>query len=172
MSLPAPIAEAGASGEAAAREMKAAIKAIGRGETVAVERLRGLCRDHPAVAVEVIRVNLPRLARLCMDDVVAQSFDGALLARLEMLAVDLAGENPTLPVQLAAEVASFAWSEYWALAMHAALHMGKPESSLVGKRRTQSQRRYLAALKTVVQLRRLEGPIVVATQVNIGVSPG
>jgi hypothetical protein len=88
----------------------------------------------------------------------------SLLARMEVTAAELAGANPGAAVSLVAEAASFAVAEHSLLSLAGAASINSEPPALT-RRRDAAQRRMLRALRTLVEIRQLETPIVVA-QVN------
>jgi hypothetical protein len=81
-----------------------------------------------------------------------------LMARMALIAGELAGENPSPARRLTAEVAGFAYGEFWLLTLVAAHEGVASQSAQAVMRRTAAQRRYLQALKTVSQIAALERP--------------
>jgi hypothetical protein len=160
-------------------EMKALVKAIGaKRDVAAVDRLRALARDHPQAAAVAIYCNLPRhardfLASSVMDRPQDERERHALVARMEMMAADLAGDSPSPAVRACAEAAAYEWVSHWllmlSLSTRDAFRVEHPRTTM---RRTASLKRLMYALKTVEQIKALERPVLVAAQVNIGSAHG
>jgi hypothetical protein len=149
-------------------QFKAAIAAIHRGsDPVAVEELRRLARKYPVMAGRIVGNDFARLARLWLDQTMtgkAKTDRGGLLARMEVLALELAGEDPSVSRLLVAELAAFGWIETWLLNTCTA-HDFDGAGVRNSKRRTAAQGRLLAALRTLERIKALERPRV--TQINI-----
>src|SRR5262249_43883926 len=80
----------------------------------------------------------------------------SLLARLELVAAELSGENPSPARRLVAQAAAFNWAEVWALNIGAAARVEDEHPGMV-RRRTAAHKRFLASLRPLVAVARLEG---------------
>ena len=155
-------------------ELRALAQKAQDGEEGARGELRlALHRSSPAVITEcsdTLRVFRSMLAeKIAAGDVLIKE---ATVVQAERLALELAGENPTpLEVVLAERVASL-WilTELQEALMAAFYYKGRgtPPSVALQMARLQesAHRRYLAAIKTLAQVQKLQGPSRV--QVNIG----
>jgi hypothetical protein len=156
-------------------ELRALAQKAQDGEEGARAELRlALHRSSPAVITEcsdTLRVFRSMLAeKIAAGDVLIKE---ATVVQAERLALELAGENPTpLEVVLAERVASL-----WILtelqeALMAAFYYNKSGHAPVGaalqmaRLHESAHRRYLAAIRTLAQVQKLQGPSRV--QVNIG----
>jgi hypothetical protein len=156
-------------------ELRALAQKAQDGEEGARGELRlALHRSSPAVITEcsgTLRVFRSMLAEKIADgDVLIKE---ATVVQAERLALELAGENPTpLEVLLSERVASL-----WILtelqeALMAAFYYNKSGHAPVGaalqmaRLHESAHRRYLAAIRTLAQVQKLQGPSRV--QVNIG----
>jgi hypothetical protein len=138
----------------------------------AITRVQALARDFPDVFESEVQSDVVRLARGILAD--KQSGMGSsklrddLLARMHMVAADLAGPDPSPSRRLCAEVASFAWAETWMLAIVVGGNRGEEQSRQASTRLQGAQRRLLSALRTHAQIesietRRVQPEIVNAT---------
>jgi hypothetical protein len=169
--LPAPKHE-----DAAVRaEMKALVKAIARdGDAAAVERLCSLAQRHPLLAQRVIGCNLQRhtrefLAAMLFDREEDRAERDALLARLEVRACELAGPGASVEVKACAAAAAYEEAVYSLVAMTASRREEfSQEHPRVTLRRGASLRRYLYSLRTLVEVKRLQRPAIVAAAIHVG----
>lgn len=91
---------------------------------------------------------------------------GALMAKLQLDAAELAGDNPTPARRMVAELVVFNAIEAWLLNTCAAMDFDGA-GVRTSKRRTAALGRLLASLRTLEQIKALERPVVLATQINV-----
>ena len=116
--------------------------------------------------------DLPRLSENTLIDAVAGSnavLEEAIRRRLGKMKADLAGSDPSAPEMLLAERIGICWLQMHQSEMvHAQAlkksHLSFEEAKYYERRLDQTQRRYLAAIKSLAQVRRLLG---ITVQVNI-----
>jgi hypothetical protein len=175
--LPAPSVKSAAKERLAAKraEIRKAIDdLVIRRADGAVQRLQALARESPDAFGDEVLNDVVRLARgILADKYLASSWNGSklrddLLARMHMVAADLAGPDPSPSRRLCAEVASFAWAETWMLAIVVGGNRGEEQSHQASTRLQGAQRRLLSALRTHAQIesietRRVQPEIVNAT---------
>jgi hypothetical protein len=156
-------------------EMRRLVKAIGQDrDESAVERLRILAKEHPRFAAAVVRCDLPRRAR----ELFAKNlFEGreedraetdGLIAQMALRVRDLAGPSPSPALRLAAEAAGIEWAHFWLIMLFATARDNLcNEHPRFTQRRTAALKRFMYSLRTVEQIRALERPVVMATQINV-----
>lgn len=145
------------------------------GNPDALARLRKLGADHPDLVINATSADLFTLAvqallkRCCGDpDPKKAAFEEVIKLRIRSLTAELAGENPSPIRRLCARAAAYADLEFWLAQMVAT--NSKPFSPALDRRLNSAHKRYLAALKTLAQISRLEQPRprpVQAVQVNV-----
>jgi hypothetical protein len=156
-------------------ELKALSKKAQDGEEGARGELRRVLRRSSPTVIDRCSDTLKAYRGMLAERIAAGDplVKEATVVRAERMALELAGENPTpLEVLLSERVASL-----WILvelqeALTAAFYYNKggrmPMSAALQMARLQegAHRRYLAAIKTLAQVQKLQGPSRV--QVNIG----
>jgi hypothetical protein len=147
-------------------EIKAAVAAIRQApDPVAVARLRELARQYPKTTARIVGMDLARLARYWIDEKLTDKKKdkdkGGLMARMEVMTAELSGENPSIGVLMAAELAAYNWMETWLLNTVCSNDFDGA-GARTSKRRTAAQLRFLKSLKVLEQLKALEGkgPII------------
>jgi hypothetical protein len=146
-------------------EIRAAVAAIRKGpDAAAVARLRELAGRYPKSTHRILDMDFSRLARSLIDEklTVKKQDKGGLLARMEVMAVELSGENPSIAVLLAAELATYNWMETWLLNVICSNDFDGA-GLRTSRRRTEAQRRFQKSLSWLEQLKALEerrGPVV------------
>jgi hypothetical protein len=153
---------------AAGDDLTALVRRAEQGDTSAVPALRELMRKAPA-AVDIFGGDLAREAQ----EMLIRKYSGknllyreSLTRKLELLRAEVAGGNPTPLEWLLVERIVACWLHLHHLEM---LYAQKDGMSLeLGNYYQRSidraQKRYLAAIKTLAQVRKLAVPVV---QVNI-----
>jgi uncharacterized membrane protein YidH (DUF202 family) len=124
-----------------------------------VRRLQTIASSSPAVFADEVGSDLPKLAHSiaanCTFPGGGQKRDD-LIARMHLLAADLAGVDPSPARRLCAETAAFAWAETWALSMVVAGLPIDSRSSQIARRLDASQRRLLRAVRTCSEIETVE----------------
>jgi hypothetical protein len=164
----ARLVERAHGGDGAAREeMIRLVKRARRGSEKCVPVVRELLKD-PA-KVDVLGGDLATQAQLALVHAAAGkdlAFREALARKLELLRQELAGPDPTPLERLLVErvVASWLWVHY--LEVIAAQALGSPLKwhELYQRRIDHAHRRFLSAIRTLAQVRKLAAPVL---QVNI-----
>jgi hypothetical protein len=150
------------------------VRRIGKARDLdAVDRLRVLARDHPQLVACTIKVDLPRRTREFFVEQLLdrKDMDGerdALIARMELMIKNLAGDDPSEEVRLLAEAAAYEWASHWVLCMTMSTKEAlRVEHPGLTKRRTASAKRFTAGLKALAQVKRLQRPILVAAAIHV-----
>jgi hypothetical protein len=145
-------------------EIQHAVDRIFDGDFDAADELKRLADRHPRIVADSIYSDLAYHAQkslLGRDEKRARQ-SREVMARMALIAGELAGENPSPARRLVSEVAGFAYAEFWLVSLGVA-HAGiDRELPLYNKRRTAAQKRFLQAVKTVSQIAALERPKRVA----------
>jgi hypothetical protein len=145
-------------------EIHNAVDRVWNGEFGAAGELTRLADRHPEIVADSLCTDLAYHAQKRLlgegDDRAKQGRE--LMALMALIAAELAGENPSPARRLTAEVAGFAYGEFWLLTLVAAHEGVASQSAQAVKRRTAAQKRFLQAVKTVSQIAALERPKRVA----------
>jgi hypothetical protein len=157
-----------------ADEIATAAIAARTGDKGALAKLRELGAAHPeAVILATIGdpATLARTALLNHFERHPGTQEGVEI-KLDQLAKELAGPDPSPARRLVAQAASFAHSEFWLLQMAATQKDWSTPAQI--RRLDSAHARYLKATRTLVaiaQLERRRPRPIRATQINIGVVP-
>jgi hypothetical protein len=159
---------------AVAGEIEAAAKAARSGDKAALAKLRELGATYPDAVIKATIGDPAQLARTAILHQYrnAPAAGEGVELKLDRLATELAGPDPTPARRLVAQIAAFAHVEYWLIQMTATQHDWSSPYQV--RRLDSAQARYLKAVKTLTAISRLERarpPAVRATQVNIHVAP-
>jgi hypothetical protein len=153
--LPSPVPMAGDEFKSKFRTLA---RSVFRGDQSAVEKLRKLAKAYPIQTAKELTFDIARTARLglAVTEFSQRFAADSLIAKMETLIVELAGDNPSPAKRLCAEAVGFAWGEHWILCM-AAASGGVGKRSLEDiRRRTAAHKRLLSGLKTLTQIERAE----------------
>jgi hypothetical protein len=156
-------------------EMRSLIRRVAAGpDDAAVERLALLAGEHLRVADRAIGCDLERLAR---ESLAAMLFDreedwaerDAMVARLALRARELAGPGASPEVQACATTTAYEEAGYHLLAATstATREAFRTEHPRLTLRRSAALRRYLYSLRTLVEVKRLQRPVVAAARVVV-----
>ena len=150
--------------------LNALLPAANAGNRTALRQLRSVLDATPQLWLEV--GNLGRQAEMALMRVAAGDnpvVQEAIIRKLDILRSEVAGSHPSILERLLADRVAINWL---ALTLaegtyYQALERGlEPvDEAVYQKRVDRAQRRYLAAIKTLAQIRKLGVP---AVQVNIG----
>jgi hypothetical protein len=157
-----------------ADEIATAAIAARTGDKAALAKLRELGAAHPDAVVLATIGDPARLARTALLHHYREqpgTQEGVEL-KLDQLARELAGPDPSPARRLVAQAASYAYSEYWLVQMAATQHGWSTPAQI--RRLDSAHARYLKATRTLVaiaQLERRRPRPIRATQINIGVMP-
>lgn len=155
---------------AAVDRLNALLPAVNAGDSSARDQLRAVLAATPHLWTEV--GNLGRQAELALvrtaagDNPVVKE---AIVRKLDGLRVEVAGPHPSRLESLLADRIAICWLSLTVAegTYHQGLERGMSHSddTFHQQRIERAQRRYLAAIKTLAQVRRMDLP---ALQVNIG----
>jgi hypothetical protein len=141
----------------APKQVKALLARVKAKEVGAYQELVLLAERHPALVVEETAADLAWAARTTFANRNLKSADFILGhdTQLSMMRRELAGDRPSPALKLVVEALLFAWQEFW---MHNTIAAAREQTSSPMELRRQgaAQRRFLAALRTYVQISTLE----------------
>jgi hypothetical protein len=159
-----------AAENAALERVNALLPAVNAGDSSAREELRGVLDETPHLWTEL--GNLGRQAETALVRVAAGEnpvIREAIMRKLDLLRRDVAGPHSSVLERLLADRIAISWlsltvaegTYYQALEQR----LGRSDDAYHQQRIERAQRRYLAAIKALAQVRKLGVP---AVQVNIG----
>jgi hypothetical protein len=153
----------------AVHRINALLPAVNAGDTVARDELRAVLEETPELWTEL--GNLGRQAETALVRVAAGEnpvVREAIIRKLDSLRRDVAGTNPSILERLLADRVAISWLSLTVAegTYHQALErgLGRADETFHQQRVERAQRRYLAAIKALAQVRKLGVP---AVQVNI-----
>jgi hypothetical protein len=159
-----------AAEDAAIDRMNALLPSVNAGDRAAREDLRAILDETPHLWAEI--GNLGRQAETALVRVAAGDnpvIREAIVRKLDILRRDVAGPHPSVLERLLADRVAISWLSLTVAegTYHQALErgMGQANDTFQQQRIERAQRRYLAAIKALAQVRKLGVP---AVQVNIG----
>jgi len=131
------------------------VNAIVRGDQSAVPKLQAISRSAPRAFAREVEGAFPALAYYLLakgemptDHKLRDDF----VARMHLVAHELAGDDPSTARRLCSEAAAFAWGECWLLNMKAGAAKVDRQSVESSRRQTAAARRLMMSLKTVAQI--------------------
>jgi hypothetical protein len=153
----------------AVERVNALLPAVNAGDQDARDELRAVLEETPALWSDL--GNLGRQAEIALVRVAAGEnpvVREAIIRKLDLLRRDVAGTNPSILERLLADRVAISWLSLTVTegTYHQALERGLSQSddTFHQQRIERAQRRYLAAIKALAQVRKLGVP---AVQVNI-----
>ena len=159
-----------ASEDSAIDRINALLPAVNAGDRAAQEELRAVLEETPQLWAEI--GNLGRQAETSLVRVAADNNSvvrEAVVRKLDALRREVAGSHPSVLERLLADRVAISWLSLTVAegTYHQALERGLSQANdtFHQRRIERAQRRYLAAIKALAQVRKLE---VRAVQVNIG----
>jgi hypothetical protein len=158
-SLPSAIELKGASKKRLKAEICQLVNELCMGDKSTVHRLAAIARDYPADFADEVESNLPdtACASLANHEFETEKFRDDLIARMHLVANELAGPSPSAARRMCAEVVSFAWGESWILtSLLGANGVAKQQSLQLSQRLSSAQKRFLSALRTHAQIAAIE----------------
>jgi hypothetical protein len=125
-----------------------------------IEKLRRLAKAHPVEFVAEVECELFHLAAFTIG---SEEFKRTkkraddLIARMQLLAVELCDGSPSLARRLCAQAVAFCWAEHWILSSVAAVNrVGNDWHPRSIRKRDAAHRRFMKSLKTFAQIVRAE----------------
>jgi hypothetical protein len=159
-SLPGSIELKGTAKKRLKAEIRRLVTDLFMGDKSTVHRLAAIARDHPADFADEVECNLPDVARDALADhefATEEKYRDDLIARMHLVANELAGPSPSAARRMCAEVVSFAWGESWLLTnLLGANGVAKQQSLQLAQRLSSAQKRFLSALRTHAQIAAIE----------------
>ena len=152
------------------KERTEIVKRAAKGDTSTLPALRAMLQDDPAM----VRQMGGELAEMVQVLVIANltgkslSWQEAVFRKLALIRDELLGPNPTPIERLLAERVATCWLHVQEAEIWYAEHSSKPgsfaQADFDQRRLNAANKRYLAALKTLAQVRKLAVPVL---QLNI-----
>ncbi len=157
-SLPVPIATKGRDKKRITSEIRQLVNDLVGGDRGAVHRLQAIARDYPDVFSLEVECDVVEIARsgLADHEFSSEKMRDDLIARMHLVAAELAGPNPSISRRLCAEVASFAWAEAWIVGAVAGANGFTVQSLQLSRRLQAAQKRLHSALRTHAQIVAIE----------------
>jgi len=142
------------------KRIKHLIGVCSHGNAEATAELRRAAAMHPKEFVKEIGLSMATYAKLsfvinnlpAMGDNEEYRQDRQL-TQMNLMAVELAGPNPSPACRLAAEVCSFCYLEHWLATLFMAHGRMHKEHPLLAKRRSAAHRRFMTSLRTLTQIK-------------------
>jgi hypothetical protein len=144
------------------KQFRSLVKRVVRGDADAVRELQAFSMAHPKEMARSVVFNVDKLA---MQTLASTEYtqDGSwaeqFYAKMECVAFELAGENPTVPRLLCAQAAAFAWAEHWRQSMLSAATRGGERSKEQIRRQDAAHKRLMVSLRTLSQIAKAEAAI-------------
>ncbi len=148
------------------QRMRELVNSVFRDEAGALEELRSLSKAHPQEFATEVQMDL---FALLIDFASAYAFTGGdkpghserradMEARMRLMAVELAGENPSEASRLCGMAGAFAWADFCVVSAGATYNgLQKCGHPMAVRRRNAAHRRLMTALKTLAQIKAAEG---------------
>jgi hypothetical protein len=148
-------------------------------DPAAIETLRQYSRANPYAFATEFLCDIAQLARWALalaeypkktgkDPARAVEQQKETVARMNLMARELAGENPSPARQLCAQVIAFASYEHWSVTMQSASSRFLSDlDPRAGRRRNGAHKRLMTALRTFAQIEQAERPKSRMVQVNV-----
>jgi hypothetical protein len=139
--------------------MRLLVNAVFREEQSAVAKLQSMAKRYPDLFAMEVNGDIRRFAQTALvnhECATNEKLKCDVLARMEVIAADLAGDNPSVARQMCADVAAFCWADAWTVSMNVGGNGVQQTSPVATRRLSAAQSRLLRSLKTLSQIEAVE----------------